>query len=160
MPAENRVVFTTEEQERCREAFMRYDRDRNGTIDAWELKAALESFGSKATDEEVFLMIAEVDMNANGVVDFAEFVKVLTIQKEKQNAMSNEEDLSAFARRRRAAGGERRSESRRAHQESRPTPLTPPALPPPPAPPPPQSTPSSPAAGRPTWAALWSATAS
>ena len=97
MPAtENKVVFTAEEQERCREAFMRFDRDRNGTIDAWELKTALESFGSKATDEEVFLLIAEVDMNANGVVDFSEFVKVLTLQKERQSAMSNEEDLSAY----------------------------------------------------------------
>jgi hypothetical protein len=65
------VTFTQAEQEMCREAFMRFDKDKNGTIDSYELKSALEAFGTKCSDEEVFVMISEVDLNANGVVDFA-----------------------------------------------------------------------------------------
>ncbi len=71
MAASPRITFTQEEQELCREAFMRFDKDKNGTIDSYELKSALEAFGTRCSDEEVFLMISEVDLNANGVVDFA-----------------------------------------------------------------------------------------
>ena len=92
---EKSIPFTQEEQEKCREAFCRFDKDRNGTIDSWELKHALEAFGIKAADEEIFIMIAEVDVNNNGMVDFAEFVKVLQSQKDRAHAAGNEEDLSA-----------------------------------------------------------------
>ena len=50
------AAFTQQEQEKCREAFMRFDKDRNGTIDAHELRAALEAFGQKPSDEEIFIM--------------------------------------------------------------------------------------------------------
>jgi Ca2+-binding EF-hand superfamily protein len=122
------AAFTQQEQEKCREAFMRFDKDRNGTIDAHELRAALEAFGQKPSDEEIFIMcalgcsespllqrpspslcrpqprapsttpspgrrIAEVDVDANGVVDFAEFVRVLQAQKERAAALGSESDM-------------------------------------------------------------------
>jgi hypothetical protein len=93
----DKVSFSQEEEEYVRLAFLRFDKDRNGTIDANELKTALESFcgqKGKVSDEEVFVMIAEVDVNANGVVDFSEFQRVLLNQKQRATEMNNEEDLS------------------------------------------------------------------
>ncbi len=82
-----------EEQEKCRVSFLRFDKDRNGTIDAFELRAALEAFGQRPSDEELFAMIAEVDTNANGVVDYAEFVRVLECHKARVEALGNDSDL-------------------------------------------------------------------
>ena len=48
--------WTQEDQERSRSAFLRFDKDRNGTIDAHELRAALEGFGQRPSDEEIFIM--------------------------------------------------------------------------------------------------------
>jgi Ca2+-binding EF-hand superfamily protein len=39
--------LTQEEIDSCRDAFLRYDKDRSGSIDQWELKEVLEgSFAS------------------------------------------------------------------------------------------------------------------
>ena len=90
------TAFTPEEAEKCREAFCRFDKDRNGTIDSHELRAALESFGQKPSEEEIFCMISEVDVDSNGVVDFSEFVRVLQAQKERAAALSSESDMGAW----------------------------------------------------------------
>ena len=61
----------------CREAFSKFDRDGSGTIDATELKATLQALGQNPTEEEVFLMIAEVDDDNSGEIEFAEFLRVI-----------------------------------------------------------------------------------
>ena len=119
-------VFTQEELEKCRTAFLRFDKDRNGTIDSHELRSALEAFGQRPSEEEILVMcvaahfhlrlacgfvayaashpnthpcrcrarrIAEVDANANGVIDYAEFVRVLENQKARTTALGNEGDM-------------------------------------------------------------------
>ncbi len=85
--------LSQEELEKCRTSFLRFDKDRNGTIDAFELRAALTSFGAAPSDEDLFAMIAEVDANANGVVDFPEFVRVLEGHKARVEALGSESDL-------------------------------------------------------------------
>ncbi len=47
------TLLTQEEQEKCRAAFLRFDKDRSGSIDQHELRAALEAFGQKVSDEEL-----------------------------------------------------------------------------------------------------------
>lgn len=51
-------------------------RTGSGTIDATELRATLEALGQKPTDEELFLMIAQVDEDNSGEIEFPEFLKV------------------------------------------------------------------------------------
>jgi hypothetical protein len=53
----------------------------SGTIDATELRATLEALGQKPTDEELFLMIAQVDEDNSGEIEFAEFLKVRRIMQ-------------------------------------------------------------------------------
>lgn len=68
----------------CREAFSKFDRDGSGTIDATELKATLQALGQNPTEEEVFLMIAEVDDDNSGEIEFAEFLRVIENQKVRE----------------------------------------------------------------------------
>mmetsp|Transcript_34161 Transcript_34161/g.65263 ORF Transcript_34161/g.65263 Transcript_34161/m.65263 type:complete len:273 (+) Transcript_34161:347-1165(+) len=62
------------------ECFETFDQDGSGTVDKHELSHILGSFGMKLTREELEEMIAEVDADASGDVDFPEFCAFMTWQ--------------------------------------------------------------------------------
>lgn len=59
------------------EAFKVFDVDGNGTITADELKQVMGNLGHPITDDEVQAMIARVDTNADGKIDYNEFVRLM-----------------------------------------------------------------------------------
>jgi Ca2+-binding EF-hand superfamily protein len=61
-----------------REVFDLVDVDRSGSISAAELERLLKMLAIKSTKQEVDTMIAEVDSNRNGTIDFDEFVSIMT----------------------------------------------------------------------------------
>lgn len=61
-----------------KEAFRIFDRNGNGLISADELRAALESFGEKMSEEELDELLREADINCDGQIDYEEFVKMIT----------------------------------------------------------------------------------
>ena len=63
-----------------REAFSLFDKDRNGTITAWNLGTVMKSLGQNPTEVELQDMINEVDANHNGVIEFPEFLTMMTRQ--------------------------------------------------------------------------------
>mmetsp|Transcript_17957 Transcript_17957/g.26728 ORF Transcript_17957/g.26728 Transcript_17957/m.26728 type:complete len:151 (+) Transcript_17957:87-539(+) len=97
------MVLNQEEIDSCREAFIAFDKDRSGTIDVWELRLVLEAMGQRPTEEELFQMIAEVDDNMSGSIDFGEFLKVVENQKYRASNFDDENDMiDAFV----ACGGD------------------------------------------------------
>ncbi|KAG6609174.1 uncharacterized protein IUM83_13494 [Phytophthora cinnamomi] len=66
------MILTQEEIDACRESFVHFDKDGSGTIDKYELSKVLEAMGQKPTDEELFQMIAEVDNDHSGEIEFAD----------------------------------------------------------------------------------------
>ena len=52
------------------QAFLVFDKDRNGLIDIDELKSVLISLGENLSDEELREMMKEADIDGNGGVDF------------------------------------------------------------------------------------------
>jgi len=91
------MFLSNEEIEACRKAFANFDKDQSGAIDMWELRATLQSMGQEPSDEELFDMIAEVDSDGSGEIDFAEFLKVIGSQKTKQAGRDDESDtVDAF----------------------------------------------------------------
>ena len=89
--------LSNEEIEQCRDAFAKFDKDGSGSISDWELKAMLQSMGQDPSDEEVFDMIAEVDADGSGEIDFSEFLQVIIQQKEKTASQDDESDtIDAF----------------------------------------------------------------
>eukprot|EP01128_Nolandella_sp_AFSM9_P000946 TRINITY_DN11070_c0_g1_i1.p1 TRINITY_DN11070_c0_g1~~TRINITY_DN11070_c0_g1_i1.p1 ORF type:complete len:417 (-),score=70.68 TRINITY_DN11070_c0_g1_i1:167-1363(-) len=67
----------TEEEERLRGIFAEFDRDGDGTIDAFELKVAIENALEAPIEAwAVEKMIAEVDRNNSSTINYEEFVHV------------------------------------------------------------------------------------
>lgn len=75
-----RPGLTDEEIEEIREAFNLFDTDGSGTIDPRELKAAMQSLGFEAKNQTIYQMIADIDKDGNGSIDFEEFLDMMTVK--------------------------------------------------------------------------------
>lgn len=58
--------------------FQLFDRDRNGTISATELKIVMSAIsGEMVNDSEIREMIEEADTNRDGLIQLSEFIEVM-----------------------------------------------------------------------------------
>ncbi|KAG5626773.1 hypothetical protein H5410_011991 [Solanum commersonii] len=72
-----RKMKDTDSEEELKEAFRVFDKDQNGFISAAELRHVMTNLGEKLTDEEVYEMIREADVDGDGQINYDEFVKVM-----------------------------------------------------------------------------------
>ena len=75
-------------------AFDLFDTDGSGTIDAKELKVAMRALGFEPKKEEIRKMIADADRDGSGVIDFPEFLDMMTQKMAERDP--REEMLKAF----------------------------------------------------------------
>ncbi len=54
-----------------------FDKNRDGFIDAIELRSAMSAIGKELTEKESVEMIAEADLDHDGKINFQEFSKML-----------------------------------------------------------------------------------
>ena len=87
------MVLTQEEIDACRAAFQAFDPDKTGTLDVAALRGVLGFLGQKPTEDELFMMIAEVDEGMSGMLDFGELLRVIEVQKAKALAFDDEGDM-------------------------------------------------------------------
>uniref|UniRef100_A0A1I8J4I9 Calmodulin n=1 Tax=Macrostomum lignano TaxID=282301 RepID=A0A1I8J4I9_9PLAT len=66
------VLGTQKELLELKAAFDLFDRDKNGFLDAGEVKIALELLGENPTDSEVDFIMTEADSDRDGAVSFRE----------------------------------------------------------------------------------------
>ena len=83
--------FTSEENARIRAVFDRFDHDGDGEITTEELSKTLKGFGQEYSEDDIKEIIASVDINGNGKIDFNEFKDLVSIQTE---SMKIAEELS------------------------------------------------------------------
>eukprot|EP01012_Entosiphon_sulcatum_P041095 TRINITY_DN54888_c0_g1_i1.p1 TRINITY_DN54888_c0_g1~~TRINITY_DN54888_c0_g1_i1.p1 ORF type:complete len:153 (+),score=32.74 TRINITY_DN54888_c0_g1_i1:58-516(+) len=81
--------FTKEQIADFQEAFGLFDKNGDGTIHVDELASVLRSLGQGATPAELRAMMAEVDANSDGHLDFPEFLSLLA------SRINNDEDREA-----------------------------------------------------------------
>ncbi|KAK4874206.1 hypothetical protein RN001_013566 [Aquatica leii] len=72
---EDDAESTTQE---LKEAFRLYDREGNGYITTGTLKEILKALDDKLTNRELDGIIAEIDTDGSGTVDFDEFMEMMT----------------------------------------------------------------------------------
>ena len=60
-----------------KEAFCLFDTNQDGYVSCDELMLVMRRLGHHPTESEVEEMIADVDLDGNGVIDFAEFVSMI-----------------------------------------------------------------------------------
>jgi Ca2+-binding EF-hand superfamily protein len=79
MPVKNpRDHLTQRQKDEIREAFDLFDADASGTIDANELETAFRALGHEPKPGEIAKMIADIDKDGGGDVDFNEFLQMMT----------------------------------------------------------------------------------
>jgi len=65
-------------EEELREAFRLYDKQGNGYINVSDLRDILRALDEKITEDELDEMIAEIDTDGSGTVDFDEFMEMMS----------------------------------------------------------------------------------
>merc|ERR1739848_30471 len=70
--------LSDEQMDEIREAFNLFDGDQSGAIDVRELKAAMRALGFEVKNEELKKMVADVDGDGNGTIEFGEFLEMMT----------------------------------------------------------------------------------
>ncbi|XP_075230489.1 troponin C at 25D [Lycorma delicatula] len=65
-------------QEELKEAFRLYDREGNGYITTGTLREILAALDDKLTSDDLDGIIAEIDTDGSGTVDFDEFMEMMT----------------------------------------------------------------------------------
>ncbi|XP_043711073.1 caltractin-like [Telopea speciosissima] len=86
--------LTQQKRQEIKEAFELFDTDGSGTIDAKELNVAMRSLGFEMTDEQINQMIADVDKDGSGAIDFDEFVHMMNAKIGERD--TKEELMKAF----------------------------------------------------------------
>ena len=77
-----------------REAFDIFDYDGDGCITIKELGIVMRSLGQNISEKELIEMIIELDENGDGVIEFKEFLFLMTRKMKK--ALTENEFLEAF----------------------------------------------------------------
>ncbi|KOB72918.1 Troponin C [Operophtera brumata] len=65
-------------QKELKEAFRLYDKEGNGYIPTSSLREILAALDDQLTPDQLNEMIAEIDTDASGTVDFDEFMEMMT----------------------------------------------------------------------------------
>uniref|UniRef100_A0A3B3ZZ42 EF-hand domain-containing protein n=1 Tax=Periophthalmus magnuspinnatus TaxID=409849 RepID=A0A3B3ZZ42_9GOBI len=89
-----KVELTAEIKQEIKEAFDLFDTDGTGTIDVKELKVAMRALGFEPKKEEIKKMIADIDKEGSGMIDFDDFLSMMSVKMSEKD--SKEEILKAF----------------------------------------------------------------
>ena len=85
-----RPGLSADEIEEIKEAFDIFDVDRSGAISVQELLNAMRSLGFDTKNPAIFQMIADMDEDGNGEIEFEEFLDMMTARISDRNT---KEDL-------------------------------------------------------------------
>jgi len=86
--------LTEDQVEEFKEAFALFDKDGDGSISVDELGIVMRSLGRDMTREELLSVIAEVDEDGSGEIEFPEFIRLIAAKM--KNVDSVEEMREAF----------------------------------------------------------------
>jgi len=75
---------------KLKKTFEMFDKDGNGAISIKELKQVLQALGQSFTEIQLQEMLAEIDINRDGEIDFEEFCSISIVSQDTQ---SPEQDL-------------------------------------------------------------------
>merc|ERR1712021_91739 len=89
-----RPGLTSDEVEEIKEAFDLFDTDSSGAISVSELTSAMKSLGFDVKHAVVFQMIAELDADGSGEIEFEEFLDMMTARISDKNSRDDIERVA------------------------------------------------------------------
>ncbi|XP_010273771.1 PREDICTED: probable calcium-binding protein CML18 [Nelumbo nucifera] len=72
------MKFDDEQLAELREIFRSFDRNNDGSLTELELGSLLRSLGLKPSQDQLDSLIQKADMNSNGLIEFSEFVALVS----------------------------------------------------------------------------------
>lgn len=78
MSGRETVALDDEQLAELREIFRSFDRNNDGSLTQLELGSLLRSLGLKPSAEQLDTLIQRADTNSNGLVEFSEFVSLVS----------------------------------------------------------------------------------
>ncbi|EPS74121.1 hypothetical protein M569_00632, partial [Genlisea aurea] len=86
----------TEQVQQLRDIFNRFDMDGDGSLTQLELAALLRSLGLKPTGDQINDLLANIDANGNGSIEFDELVTAILPDVNEQILINQEQLLEVF----------------------------------------------------------------
>lgn len=90
------MVLSQDDVDSCRRAFNAFLKENAETLDVWELRAVMTHIGQPVTDSELFALIAGVDTDYSGLIDFDDFVAIVEKQRMSDGGDEDETFMAAF----------------------------------------------------------------
>ncbi len=84
----------SDKKENYKSFFDKYDSNKDGNVNSIELANILKAIDINASDEEIKEIIAEIDLEGNGEINFEKFVSI--INRRDKDVDNEEEVLNAF----------------------------------------------------------------
>lgn len=92
------VKLDDEQIAELREIFRSFDRNNDGSLTQLELGALLRSLGLKPSSDQVDDLIQKADTNSNGLIEFSEFVALVSPELLPEKSPYTEEQLRQLFR--------------------------------------------------------------
>ncbi|KAE8721533.1 putative calcium-binding protein CML12 [Hibiscus syriacus] len=86
------VALQVEQLNQLKDIFSRFDMDSDGSLTILELAALLRSLGLKPSGDQIHALLANMDSNGNGAIEFDELVSAIMPHMNEQ-MMVNQEQL-------------------------------------------------------------------
>lgn len=80
--------FSPEQIHEFRIAFDHFDEDHSGDLSIDEILKVLRSQGVRMTEKEIIDLVAEIDTDGNGTIDFPEFIEAMAATKQNMNQIN------------------------------------------------------------------------
>lgn len=79
-----------------KDIFARFDMDSDGSLTILELAALLRSLGLKPTGDQIHVLLANMDSNGNGLVEFDELINAILPDMNEEVFINQEQLLEVF----------------------------------------------------------------
>ncbi|PIN25930.1 Calmodulin and related proteins (EF-Hand superfamily) [Handroanthus impetiginosus] len=79
-----------------KDIFDRFDMDCDGSLTQLELAALLRSLGVRPTGDQIHIMLANMDANGNGSIEFDELVEAILPDMNEQVLMNQDQLMQVF----------------------------------------------------------------
>ncbi|KAF5734092.1 calcium-binding protein CML15 [Tripterygium wilfordii] len=96
MPSMSMETLEVDQVNQLREVFARFDMDSDGSLTILELAALLRSLGLKPSGDQIHVLLANMDSNGNGTVEFDELVSLILPDMKADILMNQEQLLEVF----------------------------------------------------------------
>lgn len=98
MSSKDPVKLDDEQIAELREIFRTFDRNKDGSLTQLELGSLLRSLGLKPSADQLETLILKADRNSNGMIEFSEFISLVSPELLPEKSPYTDEQLNRLFR--------------------------------------------------------------